>query len=667
MVTPKTSKLVMLAGLLMTAIVLASFLSGGDTGRLSGIIKDRNTGKPMNGVTVTLLGPNTMTTTDSTGRFEFENISEGNYDIVITTERYQTVKVEGIEITAFMDHHLKLFLKEDLSNKASVKYIPVQEADLHIEKMKPDDKTVLGAGEIMLDKTSSAQDRTASAKAASAARAAKSAGGRGLMATAGAAGGAATLGGPASSGAFLNPPNGQKYWDMYHQDYGTNPFIDTEDDNLSTFGADVSTASYSLVRNYVMNGELPPKDAVRTEEFVNYFTPIYKAPESKVFGIYTASMPSVVSKNYRMVRIGIKGREIRTEERKPANLTFVIDVSGSMNIENRLGLVKQTLHLLTRELRTGDRVGIVTYGSYAQIVLNSTSDKQAIENAVNGLYSEGSTNAEAGLWTGYQLAEKNYDAGAVNRVILCTDGVANNGETSSEGILRQIEKYKNQGITLTACGFGMGNYNDVLIEQLATKGDGTYYYIDDLNEAKRVFVEQLTGTLQVIAKDVKIQVEFDKDAVSRYRLIGYEKRDVRDEDFRNDKVDGGEIGSGHTVTALYEVKLKDQDVRGIGKISLRYKSPDGKNVTEIDEPIILAEPATSQEKAGFQFVSAVALYSEIMRESYWAKNRDIKEVKEILDGLDAKYRLGNEELADFDNLVYRTIKLRSAKMIGENR
>ncbi|MBL7961106.1 DUF3520 domain-containing protein, partial [bacterium] len=379
------------------------------------------------------------------------------------------------------------------------------------------------------------------------------------------------------------------------------------------------------------------------------------------------AMPSLVSKNYQLVKIGIKGKEVKAENRKPAMLTFVIDVSGSMNIENRLGLVKKTLLLMTRELRQGDQVGIVAYGSNAQIILNPTSNKEAIESAVNGLYSEGSTNAEAGLWQGYQMAAKNFDSQAINRVILCTDGVANNGETSSEGLLKQIEKYKNKGITLTACGFGMGNYNDVLIEQLATRGDGTYYYIDDLNEAKRVFVEQLTGTLQVIAKDVKIQVTFDKDQVSRYRLIGYEKRDVRDEDFRNDKIDGGEIGSGHTVTALYEVKLKNQSAQNIGKITIRYKSPDGKDVAEIEEPIKMTVPESLQEISNFQFTSAVVLYAEIMRESYWAKNRELFEVKNLLNGIDQNFKSHYSQFEDFNDMVNRTIKLKSAKLLGENK
>lgn len=654
----------MLLSILILTGCFVAFLSKGETGSLSGIVKDKQTGNPIPGVIIKVIGAGLSVQTDSTGYFSIDNISVGNYDLLVSVNNYQAVKIEGIAIDAFTEQQLELMIKENTSGQAKIKTLSAQELDIKREKLHSTDVILLGAHdgqENMPESEMKTIDKDVAKKSA------KATAGRGILGVIGGSGGLHNGGAGVMSPVYLNPPNGQKYWDMYHHDYGTNPFIDTEDDNWSTFGADVSTASYSLVRSYITNGEIPPKDAVRVEEFVNYFNQSYKSAEEKTFLIATQAMPSIVSKNYQLVKIGIKGKEVKAENRKPAMLTFVIDVSGSMNIENRLGLVKKTMLLMTRELRQGDQVGIVAYGSNAQIILNPTSNKEAIESAVNGLYSEGSTNAEAGLWQGYQMAAKNFDSQAINRVILCTDGVANNGETSSDGLLKQIEKYKNKGITLTACGFGMGNYNDVLIEQLATRGDGTYYYIDDLNEAKRVFVEQLTGTLQVIAKDVKIQVTFDKDHVSRYRLIGYEKRDVRDEDFRNDKIDGGEIGSGHTVTALYEVKLKNQSAQNIGKITIRYKSPDGKDVAEIEEPIKMNVPESLQEISNFQFTSAVVLYAEIMRESYWAKNRELSEVKNLLNGMDQNFRSHYAQFEDFNDMVNRTIKLKSAKTLGENR
>ncbi len=619
----------LIAGLIILAAVLGSMsgVPAAGTATITGSITDDATGQPLVGAWVELAGIQ-KSKTDSSGHFAFPSLAAGTYELIVTFTGYQKEVVKNVHLKDGQTLTLSISL---------IKGNAVALHDLEYPKEEAESDALSGAASK---------------------RSMKAFSGTGALAGA--------MGRMKSGNALapLNPPNGEKYWDMYHRGYGTNPFIDTEDDHLSTFGADVSTGSYSLVRNYLTNGALPPKDAFRVEEFVNYFRTDYAAPKNKTFAFYFESAPSVVTKNALLLKIGLKGREVAAENRKPANMTFVIDVSGSMNIENRLGLVKRTMLLLVDELKNGDRVGIVTYGSHAQTVLAHTSDKKAIREAIEGLYSEGSTNAEAGLWQGYKLASSQFDAEKINRVVLCTDGVANNGETSSEGLLKNIERYRQQGITLTACGFGMGNYNDVLIEQLATKGDGTYYYIDDLKEAKRVFVEQLTGTLQVIAKDTKIQVDFDPKVVSRYRLIGYEKRDVKDEDFRNDTIDGGEIGSGHSVTALYEIKLKDADARSIGKISIRYKSPDGSKVDEVSEAMMLQSPANEMRRAGFTFLSAVTLYAEIMRESYWAKYREVSEVKDMLEELPSAFRKGYEQYEDFYDVVRMTVRLQKSKELG---
>jgi Ca-activated chloride channel family protein len=619
------TKTAMIASVILLAAALGSMSHVGRSGSatIKGTVLDDNTGKPIVGAWIELAGVE-KTKTDSAGSFTFTSVVAGTFEIVVTFAGYQKEVVKNVHVKDGGTVNLTIRMSQGSVISLQGKDIAKEETERHLGiKTKQAAKSYSGMGAV---------------------------------------GGAVYMNG----GGFtpLNPPNGQKYWDMYHSGYGTNPFIDTEDDHLSTFGADVSTGSYSLVRNYLTNGALPPKEAFRVEEFVNYFKTYYTAPKNKTFAFYFESAPSVITKNAVLLKIGLKGREVAAENRKSANLTFVIDVSGSMNIENRLGLVKHTLFLLLDQMKPNDRVGIVTYGSQAQTVLNPTSDKKAIRQAIEGLYSEGSTNAEAGLWQGYKLASTHFNPEAINRVILCTDGVANNGETSSEGLLKNIDHYRKQGITLTACGFGMGNYNDVLIERLATKGDGTYYYIDDLKEAKRVFVEQLTGTLQVIAKDTKIQVDFDPNVVSRYRLIGYEKRDVRDEDFRNDTIDGGEIGSGHSVTALYEVKLKNADARSIGKISIRYKSPDESRVDEISETMTLQSPTDDMHKAGLTFLSAVTLYSEIMRESYWAKYREVAEVKDMLEELPSAFRKGYDQYEDFYDMVRMTVRLQKSKELG---
>ncbi len=313
--------------------------------------------------------------------------------------------------------------------------------------------------------------------------------------------------------------------DNTFRNYGVNPFEDPREDHLSTFSLDVDTASYSIARRYVMDGNLPPAEAVRVEEFVNYFDAGYPSPSDIAFAIYADGAPSPFQADGSYIlRFGVQGYQVPEENRKPASLTFVIDVSGSMDIENRLGLVKQSLQLLVEQLKPSDTVSIVVYGSNAYVLLNPTSaeDKNQILNAIFALHTEGATNAEAGLRLGYQMANLAYRPGAINRVILCSDGVANVGLTGPEAILESIRAYAGSGITLTSVGFGMGNFNDVLMEQLADNGNGSYAYIDDLDEAKKLFVEDLTSTLQVIALDAKVQVDFNSQVVSRYRLIGYE-------------------------------------------------------------------------------------------------------------------------------------------------
>lgn len=439
--------------------------------------------------------------------------------------------------------------------------------------------------------------------------------------------------------------------DMYFKDYGTNPFVSTDEDFLSTFAADVDTGSYTVMRNYVKEGTLPPAEAVRVEEFINYFPMAYPAPTNQTFGIHVDGGPSPFGKGYQLVRVGIKGKEIPMESRKPAHLVFVIDVSGSMDRENRLELVKKSLRVLVDQLQPADSVGIVVYGSEGRKVLDPTSaeDKEAILSAIDRLRPEGSTNAEEGLALGFEMAAESFERGAINRVILCSDGVANVGETRAEGILRSIEDYARKEINLSTFGFGMGNYNDVLMEQLADKGEGNYAYIDSFSEARRVFTEALTGTLQTIARDVKIQVEFDPNKVDRYRLLGYENRDVRDEDFRNDRTDAGEVGAGHSVTALYEVKLKSEDQNQLGTVRIRYQNAASKKVEEVSQSVQVRNGLSTD----LQFLASVAEFAEILRESYWAKEGSLRDVLKLADSS----AVGEQQL-EFVRLVKDSLAIR---------
>jgi Ca-activated chloride channel family protein len=457
------------------------------------------------------------------------------------------------------------------------------------------------------------------------------------------------------------PPN------MFFEHYGVNPTIDTEEEPRSTFAIDVDTASFTMTRSFLERSTMPAEAAVRVEEVVNAFDYGYEAPtDGRAFNIHAEAGPSPNRQGYHVLHIGIQGKEVAQGERKPASLVFVVDVSGSMAQEGRLQLVKQSLRLLVDQLEEADQVGIVTYGSSATEVLAPTSayNKSKIVSVIDGLHTEGSTNAEAGLRLGYQIASKSFKEGGINRVILCSDGVANVGITGPSGILELVESEVKQGITISTVGVGMGNYNDVLMEQLADKGNGNYYYVDKLAEAQRVFVTQLGGTLQVIAKDAKIQVEFDKNAVSRYRLIGYENRRLQSEDFDDDSVDAGEIGAGHAVTAIYEVKLRPgASTAAIGTVRVRYKEPNDSSSKLVEQAIVrsVIRADTSSLSSPTQLSLVAAEFGEKLRGSYWARNLSYDDILGRLDGL----KSGLRERADVVELRQLIVRAKDLDKRGD--
>jgi Ca-activated chloride channel family protein len=351
---------------------------------------------------------------------------------------------------------------------------------------------------------------------------------------------------------------------------------------------------------------------------------------------------------------------VPVEQRSDATLTFVIDVSGSMQEPNRLPLVKEALHLLVEQLRPSDQVGIVVYGSEARILLEHTGldQKDRILAAIDSLGDEGSTNAEAGLQLGYRLAADHFRVGGINRVILCSDGVANVGETGPDAILSSIRDHASQGIYLTTVGFGMGGYNDQLMEQLADDGNGNYAYVDHLKEAQRVFVENLTGTLQVIARDAKVQVEFDPAVVSAYRLLGYENRAVADEDFRNDRVDAGEIGAGHSVTAIYEVVLTGQSHGDALTVRLRYADPQSGEVRELSRSLADSAFAAdfSAAPANMQLAMAAAAFAEGLRADDDARGPLLSTALEIAERV-APQLANDGDVAELLDLLRRARQL----------
>ena len=467
---------------------------------------------------------------------------------------------------------------------------------------------------------------------------------------------------------------GEQAASMFFEDYGVNGFVETAQDHLSTFAVDVDTGAYTVVRSYLNDGNLPPTEAVRVEEFVNYFDYHYAYPAAdETFGITLDAAPSpfVADPSHRMVRIGIQGYDIPADERKDVALTFVIDVSGSMDMENRLGLAKRSLTLLVEELRPTDAVAIVVYGSTARVVLPMTSaaEKNTIIDAIGRLIPDGSTNAEAGLRLGYDLAWRAYNPDAINRVVLLSDGVANVGETGPTAILETIEQYAAQGILMTTVGMGMGNYNDTLMEQLADKGDGFYAYVDDIEEARRLFVDDLTSTLQTIAKDAKIQVDFNPETVASYRLVGYENRDVADNDFRNDEVDAGEVGAGHSVTALYEVVLHEEGQNAqapLATVYVRWQDLQNGEVVERNRSLTLGEMAAAfaDSTPGLQLAVTVAEYGEILRGSDWGADSNLEQVLTEAQRIDAL--LTNTSGADADvtelvDLLWRANDLMAAQ------
>ncbi len=452
---------------------------------------------------------------------------------------------------------------------------------------------------------------------------------------------AATPAKPSTGGTA--EPNHQPYGDVFFRSHGVNPFVDTDEDRLSTFGLDVDTGSYTVARRFLNDGHLPNPDAIRVEEMVNFFDYGDAPPESGDFAIRAEGAPTpFAGSDYRILRFNVRGREVRAENRKPAVLTFVVDVSGSMQEQNRLGLVKSALGLLLDQLRPADQVGLVVYGSAGRTLLEPTADREAIRQAIGHLQAEGSTNAEQGLSLGYDVAGRAFRGNAINRIVLCSDGVANVGATGPESILQRIGREARRGIELTTLGFGMGNYNDTLMEQLANKGDGRYAYIDSLEEARRVLVEELTGTLQTIAKDSKVQVEFDPRAVASWRLLGYENRDIPDEKFRDDSVDAGEIGAGHSVTALYEVKLRPgvKASQALAAVRLRWHSVEEKRVREAERVLRAGELAPSWERStrSLRLASLVAEFAEILRGSYWARGSRLEDVAQRLQRVSGEAR-----------------------------
>ncbi len=435
-----------------------------------------------------------------------------------------------------------------------------------------------------------------------------------------------------------------------------NPFQTVTVSPLSTFSIDVDTASYSNLRRFISQKTLPPVDAVRIEELINYFPYDYPQPEGdKPFSVTTEIAQAPWNPKHQLVSIGLQGKRLQTEDLPPSNLVFLIDVSGSMEARNKLPLLKSSFQLLVNELREKDRVSIVVYAGAAGMVLPPTpgNQKDKILSAINELNAGGSTAGGQGIKLAYEVAKQNFIPSGNNRVILATDGDFNVGVSSDGELVRLIEDYRERGVFLTVLGFGMGNLKDAKMEQLANKGNGNYAYIDSLLEAKKVLVSEIGATLLTIAKDVKIQVEFNPAKVQAYRLIGYENRQLREQDFNDDTKDAGELGAGHSVTALYEiipagvesdvnlptfdplryqqnaVEATAYNSNELMMVKLRYKAPNENESKLIQQPVVEQQVSLADASNNLKFAAAVAEFGMILRDSPYKGSATFAEVLKL--------------------------------------
>jgi Ca-activated chloride channel family protein len=463
-------------------------------------------------------------------------------------------------------------------------------------------------------------------------------------------------------------------YDMIVPNYNTegyatvqeNEFLKATKNPLSTFSIDVDVASYANLRRFLNHGQKPPVDAVRIEEMINYFNYEYPQPKGEdPFSVNTELASCPWNEKHQLVHIGLQGKKIPTDNLPASNLVFLIDVSGSMQDANKLPLLKSAFKMLVEQMREQDRVAIVVYAGAAGLVLPSTpgSEKEQIIQALDRLSAGGSTAGGAGIKLAYEVALKNFKNDGNNRIILATDGDFNVGASSNEDMERLIEKKREEGVFLTVVGIGMGNYKDDKMEILADKGNGNYAYIDNMQEARKVFVNEFGGTLFTIAKDVKLQIEFNPAKVQAYRLIGYENRRLKDEDFNDDKKDAGELGSGHTVTALYEIipvgvksdfyqtvdPLKYQkneeevpqiafDSREVLTLKLRYKKPDGDKSKLITTTLLARDKDWKDTSENFRWSAAVAEFGLLLRESKYSQDADVASVIKL-----AKSARGEDE------------------------
>jgi Ca-activated chloride channel homolog len=621
-------------------------------GQITGTVTD-SAGAIVAGATVTATNDATQVsataTTDAQGKYVIPNLVPGTYTVRFDSQNFKTVVIKG------------LLVKSGASSTADIELQAAGASEV-VE--------VSAGGATQVNSSSAALYSTVTQKQVQE----LPINGRRYTSL-------AHLSSGVTSGAERQLPQSKPSNTESYSQVDDNPFLGANANPLSTFSIDVDTASYSNVRRFLNDGSLPPKDAVRIEEMVNYFGYDYPDPtDGRPFSVNVEVGECPWKKDHRMVRVGLKGKDVKAAERPACNLVFLIDVSGSMSDENKLPLVKSGLKLLAGQLTAKDRVAIVVYAGSSGLVLPSTPGdrREAILGVLDRLNAGGSTNGAEGIELAYRIAQENFIRDGANRVILCTDGDFNVGVTDEGSLVRLIEEKAKKDVFLSVLGFGTGNYKDSTMEKLADKGNGNYAYIDTFNEARKALGEQLSGTLVTIAKDVKIQVEFNPARVQAYRLIGYENRLLAAEDFENDKKDAGEIGAGHRVTALYEVvpvgvafkapnlpKLKYSKPNKEKKtaaaspelltVSLRYKAPTGTESTLLAVPVTDDGRALAATSSDFRFAASVAAFGMLLRGSEHRGHTSFSSVLKMATAAKGEDRTGYR--AEFLELVKKASDL----------
>ena len=604
------------------ALLLETPLAEGPVS-MSGTIVDEG-GHALPGVTVTAVNVNTgvqyTTNTDKKGRFLLKDLPAGNYQLIARISGFHPLIKNGIRIVKGKTLRLELKMRNSLVDPRPK--TPEELLEAEVKGMVEGGVTGGVVGGVLGGVVGEVQKPVRRYHMADAAH-------------------------PSS---YHRPDWNTEEYDRIYE----NIFLSAISNPLSTFSIDVDTASYSNVRRFLNNNQYPYKDAVRIEEMINYFSYDYPVPKGRTpFSIFTEISACPWNENHRLIHIGLQGKKLEAKKLPPSNLVFLLDVSGSMNQPHKLPLLQQAFKLLVKELGNKDRVAIVVYAGAAGLVLPSTSASQddVIIAAIERLRAGGSTAGGAGIQLAYKVAMDNFLEDGNNRIILATDGDFNIGVSSTSELVRMIEEKRKQGIFLTILGFGMGNYKDGRMERLADKGNGNYHYIDNLIEAKKVFIDDMRGTLFTIAKDVKLQLEFNPAKVKAYRLIGYENRLLKKEDFADDTKDAGELGAGHTVTALYEIipygsdeelpggeDLKYQQTqisreafksKEILTVKLRYKEPGGEKSRLIEHPLKDRQVVLAKASDNFKFSAAVAAYGMLLRESEFSGDATFSQVLEL--------------------------------------